>query len=134
MPLPQIFNPAPLVVAAVDVQTIPAQPEKTYPDSFLLSMNMHYPRMVCTFRPYNYATGDVYPKDDKDFVLQIQNVGAEAARSTLFAQVMGGIVVTGDLQIREKTLLSKIEGETDPDAKAALEVTLAAVRTSLGVS
>jgi hypothetical protein len=128
MPLPQITNPAPVVIPAV-----PAVEEKRYDEAFIVGLVLSSraaadQQLLVTLRPYNYAASELYPGADADSRFIVDNVWAEAARVPAFAQVMGGICQVTSLLVREKQLVAVAE----PTAEQVAE--LAAVRTELGIS
>ena len=139
MPLPKIFNPTPIVVPGQPEQIIPAVPTQTYPDSFLISMELSpftdgVQSLTVKFRPFNYAQGSIYPDDTKDSYLFIDNVWVEAARAPVFAQIMGGIVQVASMEYQEWAIKTAITNTTDPTALAQLEVELAEIQNALGMN
>ena len=127
--LPVIFNPTPV--------TVPATSAVTFNDSFLVGLTLGQPNkdgvqgLNVRFRPYDHVSGAIYKGMDKDIILPVANIWVEAQRSTLFAQVMGGIIQVASLELQEKDLIKKVAA--DP-SNAGLQSSLAAVQTALGVS
>jgi hypothetical protein len=130
--LPSIYNPDPVVV--------PAQDQKTYPDSYLVGMFLSPPdenlkqSMTLVYRPYNKVAGEMYPSTDKDIRFIIADILAEAARAPLFAQAMGYVLTSASLGLQEKTLMKQIAELPDNDpGLAALQTQLAAVHNAMGI-
>ena len=121
--LPTIYNPSPVTV-----------PSATFPDNYLVGLNVSGSptsmTAVATFRPYSASTSTIYSHWDKDTRLSI-NLWATAARSTLTAQVMGGIVQLSSLLLQEDTLKKQL-AKTPNDT--GLQAQLTSVETALGVT
>lgn len=104
--LPVINSPSPTI--------IPATQEKQYNESYIVGLNLYTGQnptdqsLVVTLMNYNYDTKELDPSM-QTHQFKVDSVWAEAARSSLFATVMGGIIQVVALEIQEKTLLSKIE-------------------------
>ena len=130
--LPSIYNPSPIV--------LPAQDETTFPDSYLISMNLMTPskdgkqQIKFVLRPYNKSTKAMYPGVGKDTTLTFGDVFAEAARVPIFAQTMGLLLTAVSLGLHEKTLVCAIDSleENDPEL-VQLNAELAQVRTAMGM-
>jgi hypothetical protein len=128
MPLPQIVNPNPVVIEAV-----PAVEEYAYNESYVVGLSLTTEsqlaqRLEVTLRPYNYADQRLFEGSSADTTFIVSDIWAEAARSPLFAQVMGGICQVTSLLMREKYLAS-LEVRT-PEQEAEL----AQVRIGLGIT
>ena len=130
MSLPSIYNPTPV--------TVPASQEKSYLDNFMISMQVLPPMangkqtLICVFRPYNNSTHEMYPSTERDFRF-IKEVWEESARSSMFAQVMGGILTLSSLLLQESDLAAKIKATSDASQLATLGAELATVEKTLGV-
>lgn len=137
--LPAINLPAPVVIAPVA--------EKTYPHGYIVGMSLTTrdaigadQGMTITLRPYSQATAELYPNAFNDQSLDVASIWNEAARSGLFAQVLGGIVTVANLMLAERATMAAIAAPVDPenpaatDDKAALTSQLSDIRTALQVS
>lgn len=140
MPLPKIYSPTTVVLPAQEEKVVPAVPEKNYPDSYLVNLNISPPnaesvqRMTVTFRPYNYATGEIYPNNDKNVTLVVSNILTEAARSTMVAQTMGAVVQTASLLLKESNLQKQLKAAKTDEEKAAIQTELDATKQTLGIT
>lgn len=137
--LPRIFNPTPVVVPGQPEQVIPAIPDQVYPDSFLIGLGVsefnpetQTQSLTVRFRPYNYDTHSLYPDSSKDTTLFIENIWLEAAKSPVFAQIMGGIIQVASLEYQEWMLKQQISVASDPTELAILETKLQGVEAALG--
>ena len=132
--LPDIFNPQPV--------TIPAQDEKTYPNGWCREYHCFTNQdgtmsLRATIRPYNKATGELYPKSDRDYEIFIKDIFVEVARVAMFAQLMGLTLTCLGLGIQERHLIEQINGldpDTQADQIAALQAELSQVETTMGAS
>jgi hypothetical protein len=118
-----------------DPTVVPAAEEKVYADLYLTHMRVvpngekdH--RVTVTMQPYDYETDDILPAGQLTHV--IPSLKVEAARVPLLAQAMGLMIIVAGLLVQEKALVEKIENETDPDTRVALEAHLVSVRAGLG--
>jgi len=105
MALPKIYNPSPVEQ--------PATEAKTYPDSYLHRLVVKPNRdgtqtLVAVFRPYNYASGELYPGIDRDVELTVDDLMAEAAATPLLGQAVGAIIQVGSLMLERRTLDARI--------------------------
>lgn len=131
MSLPQISNPNPI--------TIPASAEKTFPDAYIvglqlitLDMSGTKQRLLVTFRPYNQAANELSQSRSHDFSLNINDLWSETARAPLLAQVMGAIVNVVNLLVQERDLSGKLSSAGDTE-RPALEQQLSNVQAELGI-
>ena len=113
--IPEINALSPTVIAATE--------SKTYPDYYVFSISLNSPDssgdqvMAINFRPYNYATKEMYTASDKDKQLQIAII-ATAQTSSLFAQGLGSIVAAvGMLQMINE--INVASSKLNPDTDAA---------------
>ena len=110
----------PVIPAAAPV-VVPAQPAVTYSQSalatFSVTLNptdttLNNQQLNATFVPYTGPNGTIAPlistgaQAPEQFIPK--NVWAEAQRSTLFAQIMGGVVQYAQLAIQEQRLNAQI--------------------------
>jgi len=131
--LPKIESLSPVVTPAITIE------EKTYPDRFMMALNVETNpqdmncRAVVRLLPYNYTTKELLLQEGvmKRFI--IEDLWTEAARVPLLAQMMGGIIQVVDLLVKEKDLTEAIAVATG-EAKTTLEGQLTTVQTALGVS
>lgn len=93
----------------------PATVEKIYTDKFIVGLSVVVQSdgtQPCTvvFQAYNFDTKEL--SDDPSTVEQfrIDNIWTEAARSPVFAQVLGGLVQVIFLKYQEDTLHKLISG------------------------
>ena len=144
--LPRIVNENPITVPAVEAQS--------YPDYYLTDLVVSTgatalnQSVTVSFHPYNYETKALAPLNF-DFCQQRKvihniNLWEEAARSTLFAQAMGAVIMYATLKLQEDTLLNKItqlrapfDTEIPEEIQTAMDnvnVQLAEIRTQMGVN
>jgi hypothetical protein len=111
--LPFIPNPIPLI--------IPATTESVYNESYIvgftvqtLNVDATKQPLTVTFRPYNYATKQIYPGTDHDKTEFFDNIWDLVYAHPLAAQVIGGLVVVFSLewQLRQvETMIHPIDSE-----------------------
>lgn len=101
---PSITNPNPI-----------SKPAEEFPNLYVVRLKQETrdrlgwnQPLTAWLRPYNAATKVLYDRLDKDIELPIGNIWIEAQRSTLFAQVMGGIATYAALKIQETMLTDQL--------------------------
>lgn len=99
MALPTIPNPTPVI--------IPAVAEITYESAYIVCFSMgtsdaagNIQPLSVTFRPYAYATQQLYPDNTKDFARDYPNAWVLAAAHPLAAQAIGGLVQVFALELQ----------------------------------
>jgi hypothetical protein len=111
-------------------------PAKEFPDLYIVEFGLgfHGPGVQpvsVTFRNYNYDTKEFSDSPDADTRFAIPNLWEEVARSTMVAQVAGGLTVLLKLLYQENALRRKLEG-LDYEGRDRDIETLWAVQDALG--
>lgn len=134
MGLPPIYAPETVMFPGMILE------EKTYPQSFLAHLLVTEPnkdsvqRLLVSYRPYNYSTGDIYPDRTKDKTLLVEDLELEAKRVPLLGQAMYYVVLSASLLLQEKTLIEQINALPDGPDKEAKQAELTQIRTNLGIT
>jgi hypothetical protein len=145
MPLPRIDADTPVVTPGQ-----PAVAEKTYPDKFIVGLNISTDvnslkqSVTVSLRPYNYDTQELMPQPHPpwshhgpvhiDELFVVDDIESEAGRVPLLAQTMGMIVVATKALVAEKSLLKKMEDvKISSEERTSLEAHLVDVRKTLGM-
>lgn len=105
MPLPKISSDSTI--------TIPARQEKVYDAAFMTNFTIVSPptgpwKANIRFHNYNYDLNEVSPGPSTIQPLVINDLLAEAGRSTLMAQVLGGVVTAVGLLLQERKALADL--------------------------
>lgn len=105
MPLPRI--------QAKKATVIPAVAEKVYPDKYIVALGISREpsgKQPCEvlLQAYNYDTKELCESPDAVERFQLSDIWSEAARSTVFAQVMGGLVNVVMLMYQERAAREKV--------------------------
>jgi hypothetical protein len=162
--IPRIAAATPFVVPAVGAKafndaallslvmaTPPLRPDRPAPDLSLGQSDLDGQTVSVTFGPYNFDTKQLppslggpmgYPMPGQPGqpgmpleVLPAINIWDEKRRSTLFAQVMEGVLTYSLLHRQELALLKQIAAFVSVGADhSALDTQLAAVHTQMGVT
>jgi hypothetical protein len=126
--LPQIQAPQPV---AIEEMVVPAQ---SYPDLYLTSLHLTTTdvqnlsaTVYAYLTPYNYTAKQIMP-DALEQEFAIQDIWAEAERNPAFATVMGSLIQTIALMVKERHLVEQIASGV-----TGLEEQLSQIRAELGV-
>ena len=129
--LPPIYNPNPI--------SIPASEQQDFPDNYIMRLEVASPAengeqpLRVIFRPYDHTTGKLYPTNKYDQSMITPNIFERAAASTLWANVLGGLVTCASLENHKQSLINQIAAlAADDPNKATLEAELATVKADLG--
>ena len=144
MPLPVIPNPTPVVIPAqpaveaitydaIALTSLQVQVSPQATDLLGMSFSCQFSPMCSTVTPNKIMPGMRGPNLQGMSISR--NVFGEAARSTMFADIMGQILAYASLALQEQTLIAQIDALTQAGGDAtALQASLTTVQTSMGVT
>jgi hypothetical protein len=131
MPLPRIPAKDPVVKDPVAA--------KTYSDKYIVALgiqrdkNGKQPCMVA-LQAYDYDAKELSPDPEDLERFRIADVWEESARSTLFANVMGGLIQVVFLMYQERNLREQLSLMEDGPERDAAIIQFHDIQTQLGVS
>jgi hypothetical protein len=128
--LPRIPANKPVVIEPVEA--------KSYPDKYITGLGIRRlpsgkQPCVVDLHAYDFDTKELSPDDTHFDRLEIRDIWEEAARSTLFANVMGGLIQVVFLMYQEQTLRGEIMWMGEGPERDAKIVEFHAIQTQLGV-
>jgi hypothetical protein len=120
---------------AVVIEPVEAQ---SYPDKYITGLGiqrMSNGKQPCavSLHAYNFDTKELSPDPTHFDRLEIRDIWEEAARSTLFANVMGGLIQVVFLMYQENILRDEITWMVEGEDRDAKIVEFHAIQTQLGI-